>query len=60
MKQVFDFLAADPMEQFVIQPLVQLPNGSNLLAFTNSSLWMVITITVGIVFFFTATSAHAR
>ena len=43
------------MEQFEIVPIVHLPAGSNLLAFTNSSLWMVIGTAAIIAFFFAAT-----
>ncbi len=59
MNWAFDFIAADPMEQFVIQPIVQLPTGSNLLAFSNSSLWMVITVGVAVFFFFAATRSRS-
>ncbi|MEL7485758.1 MAG: F0F1 ATP synthase subunit A [Pseudomonadota bacterium] len=59
MNRLFQFFAADPMEQFEIHPIVQLPSGSNLLAFTNSSLWMVITVAVAAFFFFSATRARA-
>ncbi|MEO0880591.1 MAG: F0F1 ATP synthase subunit A [Pseudomonadota bacterium] len=55
----FDFLAADPMEQFEIQPIVQLPAGSNLLAFTNSSLWMAITVALITAVAFMATRSNA-
>jgi len=47
--------AAGPMDQFEIIPIVQLPGGSDLLAFTNSSLWMVIGTAAIIIFFFMAT-----
>ena len=59
MNKWLEFLTADPMEQFIIKPIVELPSGSNLLAFTNSSLWMVITVAVATVFFFSATRARS-
>jgi len=52
---MLNFRIEGPMEQFEIHPLIQLPGGSNLLAFTNSALWMVIAVTVIIAFFFMAT-----
>jgi len=54
------FSAADgPMEQFEIVPLIQIPYGSNLLAFTNSSLWMVISVALASVFFIMAARKRA-
>ena len=54
------FSAADgPMEQFEIVPLIQIPYGSNLLAFTNSSLWMVISVALASVFFIMAVRKRA-
>lgn len=50
-----DFRAASPLEQFEIIPIFTLPTGSNLLAFTNSSLWMVIGTGAIIIFFMLAT-----
>ncbi len=40
----------DPLHQFAIQPIVPLKIGSLDLSFTNSSLWMVITLVVLAVF----------
>lgn len=56
---MFDFRAAGPIEQFEIVPIIQLPVGSNLLAFTNSSLWMVICVVATIAFFMAATRRNA-
>ncbi|MEM9496100.1 MAG: F0F1 ATP synthase subunit A [Pseudomonadota bacterium] len=47
--------AAGPMEQFEILPIFHIPAGSNTLAFTNSSLWMVIGTAAIIAFFLAAT-----
>jgi F-type H+-transporting ATPase subunit a len=41
---------ADPMHQFVIQPLIPLTMGGVDISFTNSSLWMLIGAFVSIVF----------
>jgi F-type H+-transporting ATPase subunit a len=43
-------LAVDPMHQFVIQPIVPIRIGSLDLSFTNSALWMFITVGVVAVF----------
>ncbi len=51
--------AAGPMEQFEIHPFFHLPFGGLDVSFTNSSLWMVISITVAIVFFAVATRSRA-
>ena len=56
---MFNFRAAGPMEQFEIVPIFGLPAGSNLLAFTNSSLWMVIGTVAIIAFFMAATRRTA-
>ncbi|MEM9169084.1 MAG: F0F1 ATP synthase subunit A [Pseudomonadota bacterium] len=50
---------ADPMEQFVIQPLIPLSLGPFDVSLTNSTLWMLITVAVGYSFFFAATRANA-
>ena len=52
---MLDLRAAGPMDQFEIVPIFPLPGGSNLLAFTNSSLWMVICTGAIILFFYAAT-----
>ena len=41
---------ADPMHQFVIQPIIPLTMGGVDISFTNSSLWMLIGAFVSIVF----------
>jgi F-type H+-transporting ATPase subunit a len=42
---------ADPLHQFVIKPVIDLPEVAGLnLDFTNSSLWMVIAIAVSVIF----------
>ena len=51
------FFAADPMEQFEIQPLIPLHFGSLDISLTNSSLWMLITIGLAIGFFMAASRA---
>jgi F-type H+-transporting ATPase subunit a len=56
---MYRFRAEGPMEQFEIIPIFSLPTGSNLLAFTNSALWMVIGTGAIIVFFFAATRRAA-
>ncbi len=56
---MYRFRVEGPMEQFEIIPIFSLPTGSNLLAFTNSSLWMVIGTGAIIVFFFAATRRTA-
>lgn len=52
---MLDLRAAGPMDQFQIVPIIPLPAGSNLLAFTNSSLWMLICTGAIILFFLIAT-----
>lgn len=41
---------ANPIEQFEIKPLINIPAGSLDLSFTNSSLWMTIAVITSIVF----------
>ncbi len=50
---------ASPMHQFEIAPLVPFAAGSLDLSFTNSSLWMMITVFVSVVFFSIAVSPKA-
>jgi F-type H+-transporting ATPase subunit a len=53
-------MADSPMHQFVIQPIVNLPVTEHLnLAFTNSSLWMMIATLLSIVMFTVATKPRA-
>ena len=52
---MFELFAAGPIEQFEILPIITLPHGSKLFAFTNSSLWMVIGVAALIAFFMAAT-----
>ena len=56
---MIDFRVADPMEQFEIAPLTALSLGDIDISFTNSSLWMLITLGVAVVFFMTATRSRA-
>ncbi|MEM9706634.1 MAG: F0F1 ATP synthase subunit A [Pseudomonadota bacterium] len=49
---------ADPMEQFIIKPIVQL-GGDGQLSFTNSSLWMTLTVTIAVAFFLAATRSRS-
>ncbi len=44
-------MAVDPLEQFVIKPIVPLHIGHFDISFTNSSLWMMIVITLATVLF---------
>jgi len=48
-----------PMEQFQIMPIVPLSFGGVDVSFTNSSLWMMITLGAATAFFFAATSGRA-
>ncbi len=41
---------ANPIHQFVIQPLINIPAGAVDLSFTNSSLWMAIAVVASTVF----------
>ncbi|PZP54978.1 MAG: F0F1 ATP synthase subunit A [Micavibrio aeruginosavorus] len=50
---------ASPMHQFEIAPLVPFTAGSLDLSFTNSSLWMMITVFVSVIFFSIATAPKA-
>ena len=59
LSDLLSFRVAGPMEQFEIVPIISLPTGSNLFAFTNSSLWMVIGTVAIILFFFAATRRTA-
>ena len=52
-------MAAGPMEQFEIVPLVPLTMGGIDVSFTNSTLWMWISLTVAVAFFFLATKSRA-
>lgn len=52
-------MAAGPMEQFEIVPLVPLTMGGVDVSFTNSTLWMWIALGVAIVFFGVATRSRA-
>ncbi|MEL6359640.1 MAG: F0F1 ATP synthase subunit A [Pseudomonadota bacterium] len=51
--------AAGPMEQFEIVPLIPLTLGNLDISFTNSTLWMMISIAVAVVFFLSATRSRA-
>ncbi|HTK84771.1 MAG TPA: F0F1 ATP synthase subunit A [Patescibacteria group bacterium] len=44
-------MAVDPLEQFVIKPIVPLHVGHFDISFTNSSLWMLIVITLATILF---------
>ncbi len=48
-----------PLKQFEIQPIFHLPIGGVDLAFTNSSLWMMIAVAVSISLFMAATAPRA-
>lgn len=50
---------ADPLHQFVIQPIIPLTVGGIDLSYTNSSLWMTIAIVTSISFFTLATRKRA-
>lgn len=50
---------ADPLHQFVIEPIIPLEIGGVDLSFTNSSLWMMIAIVVSTMFISTAMSRKA-
>jgi F-type H+-transporting ATPase subunit a len=52
-------MATSPLHQFEIKPLVNLPVGPVDLAFTNSSLWMMIAVVTSILFFSLATAPRA-
>ncbi|MEL6112899.1 MAG: F0F1 ATP synthase subunit A [Pseudomonadota bacterium] len=51
--------AADPMEQFEIIPISTLELFGFDISFTNSSLWMVISMSAALLFFFLATRGRA-
>ncbi len=59
MLGLFDFFAADPMEQFEIHPIVPLAFGSLDISLSNSSLWMLITVGAATAFFLAASRAQA-
>lgn len=48
-----------PLHQFVIQPLVSIPVGGVDLAFTNSSLWMMVAVALSVGLFSVATAKRA-
>ncbi len=50
---------ANPIQQFEIKPLIEIPVGGLDLSFTNSSLWMAIAVVVSTVFFTMAMSKKA-
>jgi len=52
-------IAADPMEQFEIIPISTLELFGFDISFTNSSLWMVISMGAALIFFFMATRGRA-
>ncbi|MEO0611742.1 MAG: F0F1 ATP synthase subunit A, partial [Pseudomonadota bacterium] len=52
-------MAADPMEQFEIIPISTLELFGFDISFTNSSLWMVISMGAALIFFFMATRGRA-
>lgn len=52
-------MSQSPLHQFEIQPIFHLPVGPYDLAFTNSSLWMMIAVVVSITFFHLATASRA-
>ncbi len=53
-------MAADPMEQFEIVRLAPFPNVFGFdLSFTNSSLWMTISVTAALIFFTLSTRGRA-
>ncbi len=56
---MIDALAAGPMEQFEIVPLVPLRIGAFDLSFTNSSLWMVIAVGAAAALLMAATGRRA-
>ncbi len=49
----------DPLHQFEIQPILPIQVGNLDLSFTNSSLWMIITIVAITAFFFLSTGGRA-
>ncbi len=51
--------AHSPLHQFEIQPIVSIPAFGTDLAFTNSSLWMMVAVVVSFIFFGIATSSRA-
>lgn len=51
--------AADPMEQFEIKSIIPLDLGALDISFTNSSLWMVLSVAVALIFFFMSTSRRS-
>ena len=53
------FTAADPMEQFQIVPLAPLEIMGLDISFTNSSLWMVLSVLVAMAFFILSTRGRA-
>ncbi len=50
---------ASPLEQFTIEPILDLKIGETDISFTNSSLWMAITALVLIVFMVVGTQRRA-
>lgn len=56
---MIDFRAAGPIEQFEILPIIPLSIGSIDISFTNSALWMLISLGVVSIFFSLATSRGA-
>ena len=52
-------MAVDPLEQFVIKPIVPLHIGHFDISFTNSSLWMLIVITLATILFTTGMKKRA-
>ena len=52
-------MAAGPMEQFEVLPLIPLTLGDIDVSFTNSALWMVIGVGAIVAFFFAATGRRA-
>lgn len=53
------FKVAGPMEQFEILPIIPLPFGNLDISFSNSSLWMIIGVSLICGFFFIATQRRA-
>jgi F-type H+-transporting ATPase subunit a len=52
-------MADSPLHQFEIQPIFHLPVGTVDLAFTNSSLWMMVAVAVSVTLFTVATARPA-
>lgn len=52
-------MAAGPMEQFEIVPLVPLSMGNIDVSLTNSSFWMIVGLSAALAFFFFATKSRA-